>query len=399
MIPLLVVAVAIAQDDGATVRHHLAQARQFAKNRWYADAAAEIEAALALPDGPTDWEVNWLGAQVYYELVEIERAIPLAKRAGDLAPSDAAREQADAFHAFLRDTFGWVEIEAPQRGMRSRLQVECTSLVLDADLKRLINKVSLTLRENTLLPTRVALPAGTYLVNGVEVTIAAGDTARVRLGMEQLGARGLAALQVTRLELSAGLGVLFGERVSNLTPGGAFELSLTQPVGPALVGLVGTYDLRSHRAGLGQQETSLWAMAGGLRVGYELVLGGPLAARPSLGARYGYVPGIGLVCDEAGGALACVPPDDADHALELYAVGRAFTPFAELDVEYREAGRTTALGIGVKAVVEHHLGTVASPGDATLFDEPDATPLPYTATPSTWSATGVRLLANVSLAF
>lgn len=392
------VAVAMAEDAGS-VRHHLAQARQFAKNHWYADAALEIEAALALPGGSADFDVNWLGAQVYYELVDIDRALPCAQRAGAYAPTDQAREQADTFHAFLRDTFGWIEIRAPHDGMVSRLQLESTSIVFDADLKRLINKVSLDLREKTSLPARVALPAGTYLVNGAEVVVVAGQTVPLRLEMDQLGARGIAALQVTRFEVSAGMNVMFGERVANLDPGGAMELALTQPVGPVLVGFLGTYDLRTYLAGLNQQTSSPWSFGGGVRVGYELVIGGPLAVRPSVGARVGYVPGIGLACDDVDGSVACVPPDGGEHALELYAVGRSVAPFGELTVEYREAGRTTALGVGVKAVVEQHVGRVASPGEATLYGDPDATLLPYTAEPAAWSATGVRLLANLSLAF
>ena len=53
----------------------------------------------------------------------------------------------------------------------------------------------------------------------------------------------------------------------------------------------------------------------------------------------------------------------------------------------------------MKAVVEEYVGTVASPGDAVLFDAPDATPLAYTATPAAWTATGVRLSATLSFAF
>ncbi|MFZ5475515.1 MAG: hypothetical protein ACOZNI_01965 [Myxococcota bacterium] len=396
MIALAVVAAASAQES---VRHHVAQAKQFVKNHWYADAAAEIEAALALEGGATDFEANWLGAQIYYELVDIDRALPLAKRAGDLAPSERARDRADAFHAFLRDSFGWVEIAAPHDGVVSRLQVECTSVLFDADLKRLVNKVSLELRERTVLPARVALPAGDYLVNGAPVTVAAGETATLSLAMSQLGARGLAALQVTRVEVSAGLGVLFGDRVDNLHPGAVGELSLTQPVGPLLVGLVGAYDLRSYSAGGATELTSPYGWSAGVRVGRELVVGGPLAVRPSVGARYARVPGIALSCVGEPGDIRCGDPASVDGDLEIYAVGRAVVPFGELSVEYREAGRTTALGAGVKAVVEQAIGDVPDPGEAVLFDDPDGARFTYTTAPPTWTATGVRLLANLSIAF
>ncbi len=403
---LYVVAAAHASPDaptadGGSVRHHVAQARQFVKNKWYDDAAAEIEAALAAPGGAESFDAHWLGAQVYYEEVEADRALVLADRAALLAPNAEAREQASSFATFLRATFGHVDLRGPQAGLTSRLQLECTSLVFDADLKRLINKLALALREPTTLPRRLSLPNGEYLVNGVKVVVRADNTSTVDLEMRQLGARGLAALQVTRLEVAAGTSVLFGDRVDNLRTGGAFELALTQPVGPILIGAVGTFDLRSYGAGGTRSASDLHAWSGGLRIGRELVLGGPLAFRPSLGVRYGLVPGIGYACDEDDGALACVPVggDTGAADVEIYAVGRAITPFVELSLEYREAGRTTALGVGVKAVVEEHVGTVASPGEAVLFDAPDGTPLPYVAAPATWTATGIRLLANVSFAF
>ena len=98
---------AYAQEVG-TVRHHVAQARQFVKNKWYTDAAAEIEAALGMPGGDESFAAHWLGAQVYYELVDIDRAVTLADRAAALAPDADAREQAAEYAAFLRSTFGAV---------------------------------------------------------------------------------------------------------------------------------------------------------------------------------------------------------------------------------------------------------------------------------------------------
>ncbi len=389
-------APALAQE-APSARHHVAQARQFVKNKWYEDAAAELEKALAAPGGAESFEAHWLGAQVYYELVDVDRAVSLADRAATLAPNADAREQAANYASFLRQTFGAVEIRGPEAGMRSRLQIESASVIFDADLKRLVNKVALRARDGAALPARLSLPAGDYLVNGVPVTVPAGGTGTVKLEMRQLGARGLAALQVTRLEIAAGTSVLFGERVDNLDSGGAFELALTVPAGPVLLGAVGTWDLRSYRAAGSETVTDLSTWSGGVRVGRELALGGPLGVRPSIGVRYGLVPGIALGCQESASQLTCAPDDPAEE-VRIYALGRAVTPFAELSLEYREAGRTTALGVGVKVVAEQHVGTIANPGEAVLHDAPDTT-LPYVAEPATWTATGVRLLANLSLAF
>jgi hypothetical protein len=388
-----------AQEADKSVRHHVAQARQFVKNKWYDDAATEIEAALAAPEGGESFDAHWIGAQVYYEQVQVDRALVLADRAALLAPNAEAREQVVSFAAFLHATFGYVGLSGPQPGMTSRLQLEVTSVVFDADLKRLITKLAASVREPTALPTRLSLPEGEYRINGAVVTVRPDATTPLVLEPRQVGARGMASLQRTRLEVAAGTSVLFGARVANLDTGGAFELALNQPVGPVLLGAVGTFDLRAYDAGGTDTATDLHAWSGGLRVGKELALGGPLTLRPSLGVRYGLVPGIGFTCDEADGALACVPVGEGTGDVEIYALGRAVTPFVELSLEYRAAGRAKAVGAGVKATVEEHVGTVASPGEAVLYDAPDAAPLPYDAAPATWTATGLRLLANISFAF
>lgn len=406
MIGLVLLSVAFGQqpaaDPGVSARHHVAQARQFVKNKWYGDASVEIEAALAAPGGEDDFDAHWLGAQVYYERVRADRALVLAERSALLAPNAEAREQASEFARYLRATFGYVDVRAPHPGMTSRLQLESTSVLFDADLKRLVHKLAVELREPTALPMRLSLPEGQYLLNGVKVAVRPDTATPLDLEMRQLGEHGLAALQVTRFEAASGLGVLLGDRVANVGTGVAFELSVTQPVGPLLFGIVGTFDLRSYAAGDNSTATDLHAWGGGLRVGRELALGGPLAFRPSVGLRYGLVPGIGFSCDETDASLACVPLGQAGSRtddLELYATGRAITPFLELSLDYREAGRSTAVGIGVKAVVEQHVGTVVSPGQVVLLDTPDASPLAYAAAPDTWTATGIRLLANLSFAF
>lgn len=391
LLPLLVPFVRAADDAG----FHLAQARQFAKNKWYADAAEEIEAGLAA-DGAQNFELHWLGAQVYYELGRMDRAAALATRAVDLAPSDAARDQATGLRDFLVTTFGSLTIQAPYPGIRSRLQLEVTSLVLDPELKRLINKTALELREPVDLPVTVWLPEGDYLVNGRTIHVNVGSVSQLSMEMKELGSRGLAALQVSRLEISLGIAVPFGPDVANLRAGGAAELAFTQPLGPILVGVLGAWDARTYAGG--REETVFDPLAGdlGLRVGRELVLGGPLAVRPSLGVRYGTTPGIALSCAEDGDGAARCAADTEAPTYAVYAPGAAVSPFGELVVEYREAGRSTALGIGVKAAVAQSFGTTPRAGTATLDD---GSTLSYTGDGAPWSATVIRLYTNIDLAF
>jgi hypothetical protein len=391
LLPLFVTSALAADDSG----YHLAQARQFANNKWYDDAAAEIEAGLAAPGGSQSFELHWLGAQVYYELGRMDRARDLATVAADLAPDDTAREQATAMRDAVATTFGSLTLTAPYPGMRSRLQLESTSLLIDPELKRIVNKVALQLRDAVALPVTVWVPEGDYLVNGRPIHVAAGGTSQLKLELDQLGARGIAALQVSRLEISLGTAVPFGDDVANLRPGGAAEIAFTQPLGPVLLGALVSWDARSYIGGQGQSVFDPFALEGGLRIGRELVVGGPLAVRPSLGVRYGTVPGIALLCDDAGEAAATCPGGD-DPAFAVFASGRAISPFAEVAVEYREAGRTTALGVGVKAVVAEAIGSTPTSGTA-MFTDGDT--LTWTGSSQPWTATVIRLYTNLDLAF
>lgn len=382
----------IALAAAADTEFHLAQARQFAKNKWYEDAAKEIEQGLA-SGGDQSFDLHWLGAQVYYELNRVDRARALADRAVDLAPA-AAIDQATAFRDFLATTFGSLTLEAPYPGMRSRLQLEVTSTLLDPELKKLVNRLALELRDATDLPVTIWLPEGEYLVNGQAIAVNAGGESRLPLDLRQLGARGLAALQVSRLELAFGTVVMFGPDVPNLRPGGAAELSFTQPLGPVLLGALVGWDARTWSGGSGETVFDPLAIDGGLRIGREIVLGGPLAMRTSLGVRYGLVPGIGVECGEGDGGMVC-PAEVVDY--ELYVPGRAVSPFGELAIEYREAGRSTALGVGVKLVVAESFGTLPETGTASL---PDGSQRDFAlGGDDTWMATAIRIYTNFDMAF
>ena len=130
-------------------------------------------------------------------------------------------------------------------------------------------------------------------------------------------------------------------------------------------------------------------------MGLEVGRTAPLVLRPSIGYRFGYLPGIALNCVADGSDYTC----DADGPAELmvYGVGRVHSPMFEMSVDYLNRSRTTPVGIGVKAVVEQALGTLPKEAEAT-FDEGVVS---YTVVQSGrfWTATGFRILLNVSVSF
>jgi hypothetical protein len=393
MSPLLWVTVALAQD----AQHHLDQANLFVRKQWYDDAAAELELAIASPGGETSFEAWWLLAQVRYELLDAEAALDAARTALDVAPTPEQAQVAQQYVDWLGGTFGVVELHGPQPAMESRLQLERTSLLFDPELKRFVDRVALAWTHPQALPLRIALPAGEYLIQGREVLVEAGGETRVDLPLSALGNSGFAALQVTRLELAAGVGKMGSARVPDLRPSLELQVGITQPVRGWLIGAIADWSLRSYTVeGYGAVQNPYSATLG-VRVGRELMVAGPLAVRPGLGYRYGTLPGVPLSCTDDGTQLVCAPPDGSVAQVHVVAIGRAHIPFAEVSVDWRRAGRTTASGFGVRLVVEHARGTVPDPGTALLPGQDE--PTPTSTEDAAWSATGFRMMASFSHAF
>ena len=165
-----------------------------------------------------------------------------------------------------------------------------------------------------------------------------------------------------------------------------------------LAGVVVDYSVRSYPVeGFGQvRHPAAWTL--GARLGKELMVSGPLALRPMLGYRYGYLPGIPFECLE-GATVNCTPPGTLAQEPDVlvYAVGRAHIPFVELSVDWRRAGRTTATGLGVRLVVDHAFGVVKSPTTAEIKGSEGT--IEYTTNEPRWSTTGFRMMANFSHAF
>lgn len=386
-----------AQSSGS-VSHHMAQARLFSKKGWYGDARKELEAAIAAPGGAENPEAHLLLAQVCFEVMEVECSVEHARLSAGLATvgSDVAQQSSELL-SWLTSNFGTLEIQAPQAGITTRLQVEMTSTVYDPDLKKYTNKMALRLKDKTRLPVRVSLPVGAWKVNGVQAEVRPEATTTVELPMRALGNKGLANLQVTRLEISTGFGVFFGNRTVNLHPSLETQVSLTQPIGPAFAALTLDRAFRGYDAE-GDSVRSPTGGSVGLRLGREVYISGPFSLRPSLGYRYGLIPGIALDCTQGTDSLECGVPGATDWTdASVYAVARAHMPYAELSMDYREGGRTNAFGIGLRFAVDGVFAHLPQDSQAAWQDEGGQ--ISVHAPDSAFTSTGLRVLSNFSLAF
>lgn len=359
---------------------HYQQARLHLRRNWYDAAEQELRAAVATPEGRARYDICLLAAEVALHQLDISWAAEMADAAADAAPDDAARADARALADRYRERFGTLTVSAPHPGMASRLQLESTGLVVNPDWKRFINRAALRWRERTALPATLWLPAGSYLINGHAVTVTGGQDTPLALPMAAIGPRALTALQVTRLEASAGVRALSGPAAANTLPGLSGQLGVLQPVGPLLVGATARASRITTLDSTGQQVPADPALDGVLRLGVEGALAGALSVRTAARVGGGRLTGVPLACDARCTLAGDLAPTAAGTVGGWLAGG-------DLTIEYREAGRTTAMGTGVSFVAERAWGTLPE-----TLDDGAATD------GSRWSAGSVMMLANLSLA-
>ena len=402
---LLLLLLAPSSVHASDADHAVSQARRFVKNGWVDDAINELEKASATPSGRTSFDVHAMLANIHFDLGDVLLAKHYGERAVELATDPSQRSETSELLRFLDENFGTVHLTSPYPGMEAVLNVESAFPVLDPEVSRLYSVLKNRLSGKTALPLSVGLPVGVHQVNGLTVEVKAGRESALELTMEALGATGLSALQVSRIELATGVGVLTSSRVSNLRPSFDSQLSISQPIGPWIIGAQFDHSYRSFNIpGEGLFVDPL-AYTVGLRVGREFSIGGPVAIRPSIGYRYGYVPGIALTCESAdpndayASPYTCHDPDkaDGDGDVRVYAIARTHIPFGELALDYRHSRKTTAIGLGIKVIGEMAVGSMKEQDKALV--EATGETIDYRVVETELSAASVRMLANLSFAF
>lgn len=378
MIPLLLI---VAPAYAGSV--HVDQARIFLRRHYYADAMAEVEAGLADPATSDALDLYAIGVDAAWELGEIDRVLTWSQQAADLALGGDARDAWQGRHDTVAATWGWLRV-APRdgRAASTRLQVEPAAPVLDPEQKRIANVVALRAHDPVSMPARLPLPAGAWRVNGVAVTVTAGEVTPVVLSADQLGVAGLAALQTLRLDVSVGAQVLGGAKVAGSGPTGALGLDLAGPVGRALLGGGLTWAPQAYVSAQGHRYASPWAGSADLHVGVDLPVAGALAFRPAAGATAQLVEGLPVGCDCGLGAPTT-----------LYVPAWAVGPAVQLGLEWRQAGRSSATAFGVRAEGSLAAGRTVAGGTATVGTET----IPWTSPPAALTVGTVRIGAYVGI--
>ncbi len=397
----------IDQAYAGDVESSISQAENFLRRGWIDDALDELKLAIDTDEGQLSFEAHSILARVLYETRDAEAALHYARIAERLAMNPTEAAEMSQLADYIDSAFGIVTVNPPYPGMKSFLQLESITPILDPELREFIDEVALKWSDSTLLPARIALPNGGYLINGHELRVAAGSEVTVDLPMGSIGSAAFAALQVSRLELSTGTSALLSKRGRNLRPSLEMQLAVTQPVGVWLIGATIDWSLRGFSVAGANTSTSPYAVNTGVRVGREIMIGGPLAVQTSAGYRIGALPGIELGCVPAeeteitGPYLCQVPVADDSTDVHVYEIATTHGIYSELSVSYRRAGRTTASGVGIKLVSEYFFGGIPDSGVAN-FTNGDAG-IEYSLidpkSDSGVSGFNLRMLASFSYAF
>jgi hypothetical protein len=399
VIPVFVAVAVAAEPSSASasadaVRSHLDQARLFIKKEWYDDAQAELEAATSLPDGRIDPEAWYLLATVRYELCDIEGALAAAERAHSYSRTDDQLQLAAGLEAFLAEQFGIVDVRAPYESLAGRLDIVLDSTLFDPTLKLYLERLKQKYDKKLVFPVRIGLPAGTYRINGEQVVVAPNQRLAVEIPAGAL-APGGAAGQLAQLEIAAGAGFWLGAEASHWLPSLSTEIGVSQPIGPVVAGIVFDWSPALFTTQRDRVATSpvSWTLGG--RIGVDVRNTGAVGLRPSLGYRYGYLPGVERPCVADGDGFACSTHAQPD--LVVYAIGRAHVVFAEIDATWLDRRRKSGLGFGVKVVGEQAIGTLPRQAQASLGNR--TVDYRVASGSRSWTATGVRFLLDGSIAF
>lgn len=365
MIGLLLAGLAFAADH----RDHVDQARLFARREWYADAEAELERAVALPDGELDPEAWYLLAMVRRQLADHDGARDAADRARLHARTADEAAAAAALLDWL-DRFGTLRIE----GVRAtRVALEAKGPLLDPELERWVRRVAERARRPDALPLELDLPAGSYTVNGSAVDLRAGEVRALALAPT--------ATDRIQLDVRTSVSTLFGPAASHLLPSPSVGVGAWIAVGgPWVVGLEGDVGLQVWQAPTSSLYAAPAAWSGGARVGLDAVRADPFVLRPALGWRVAQVGGLPLTCGPDGGCHV-----GTGAAADAHAVGTAHLPYAELALRTRPR---RGWGGGVRLAAELAVGAPPTPLDP---DGPDVVQ-------GSWRAAGLRLGVDLSYA-
>jgi len=400
LIGLLCASAAHAGDEPAgDFRSQLDQARFFLKKGWYQDARSELEGVVSSENGKLDAEAWFLLANVLVEMCDLEAARHAANMAHTHARTEAQLGPSFALTEHLRTQFGNVEIRTEHPGLGSRLTIAADGPLFDTDLKQYLSRVQTKLQaDKVLLPYTLGLPVGAYVINGKKVRVQSSQTTTLMLSPTELGTSGIRLANQAKLELGAGGGLWFGRKMQHILPSFQLHGAWNQRLHGVDVAVMGTWAPFSYRTFTGTYETTAVGWSVGFRMGKTISNWNPIQMRVSAGYRFLVLQPLELNCTSLpSGSFSC--GDHEDPELIVYPRSGAHAPLVELSMDYLERQRITSVGIGLKASLEYAIGRLPSHGEAERLDTHTHAEYTVESEHRAWGSLGLRLFANLTIAF
>ncbi len=174
------------QPDAAGFAQLRQQGIHYFDRKRYSVAVRTLEKAAATPKGRQDFKTHFYLARAHYELVVVEKAVPAAQRALELAATPEARDKAQSFLDALTGSFGSVTF---QKDPEQKTELKDTFIhlkdrggLINPSKKKLFVAIQKRFQEQkVVLPMTLYLPFGSYTANGAPFEIRQGETATANL--------------------------------------------------------------------------------------------------------------------------------------------------------------------------------------------------------------------------
>ena len=222
-----------ASANPAGHSHHFQQAEHFFRRGWMDDAESEYQAALLQPGGPESIDLQELGARIAWARLDVESAMVRSQRVAALSsdPTQARAAHARA-EAYARD-FGFLEIVANRNRQSANITISPNHPMLDPEIAAYTEAIQERLARGVDIPCRLALPVGSWAIEGRPFQVSAGLEHTFHLDSPVNAAP---IMPRTAIDVSGGLALWLETNGAPLLPSPQTELRLTRNFGSSSVG-------------------------------------------------------------------------------------------------------------------------------------------------------------------
>ena len=172
---LCIAAATLAADPTVTdYRSHVDQARFFIKKGWLDDAHHEVMAAASDPNGRLDAEVWFLLTLLNIQRCDIAGARTTLANAQTYAKDQEQTTQILALKQQIHGGYGWLIL--PRGYQKKAVLLDSAGPIFDVATNEYLHRVRGALESLRTLPSPLALPVGSYTINGIPISIIEDET-------------------------------------------------------------------------------------------------------------------------------------------------------------------------------------------------------------------------------